>query len=91
MKYQILEAFESFELSVDAVGNTYTKNQARHNLFTKNPKSSELNEARSEIFHSAVTKLLYICKRERPDIELTISYLTTRVSKSTENDWVKLK
>ena len=36
-------------------------------------------------------KLLYIEKRARPDIEMAISYLTTRVNKSDVDDWKKLK
>ena len=36
-------------------------------------------------------KLLFIMKRGRPDVETTISYLMTRVSKSNEKDWEKLK
>ena len=38
-----------------------------------------------------VAKFFYIYKRDRPDIEPTILYLNTRVSKSTENGWAKLK
>ena len=36
-------------------------------------------------------KLLYLEKRARPDIETAISFLTTRVDKSDEDDWKKLK
>ena len=53
--------------------------------------SKELDEARSEIFYSVTAKLLFIMKRAKPDIETTISYLMTRVSKSNEKDWEKLK
>ena len=38
-----------------------------------------------------VAKLLYIAKRARPDIETAIAFLCTRVSKSTMNNWLKLK
>ena len=34
---------------------------------------------------------MYICQRARPDIMTTIAFLCTRVSKSTEQDWDKLK
>eukprot|EP01040_Poterioochromonas_malhamensis_P013796 gene13796-15214_t len=53
--------------------------------------SSELDPKRKEIFHSVVAKLLYISKRTRPDILTAISFLTTRVTKSTERDWSKLQ
>lgn len=47
--------------------------------------------ARREIFHSVTAKLLYVSHRGRLDIELPIAFLCTRVSKSTEQDWGKLK
>ena len=50
-----------------------------------------MSEERMEIFHHIVAKLLYVSKRARVDIDLTVSFLCTRVSKSTEEDWVKLK
>ena len=54
-------------------------------------KSVELNEEKSELFHSIVAKLLYERKRARPDVETVVAYICTRVSKSTEDDWVKLR
>ena len=35
--------------------------------------------------------MLYIEKRARPNLELVTSFLTTRVSQPTEEDWKKLK
>ena len=35
--------------------------------------------------------MLHITKRARPDVEPTVAFLCTRVSKSTEEDWLKLK
>ena len=37
-----------------------------------------------------VAKLLYLCKRGRPDIEPTVAFLCTRVAKSDVEDWKKL-
>ena len=53
--------------------------------------SNNSNEEKSDIFHSVVAKLLYITKRARPDIETAVYYLCTCVSKSTEDDWGKLR
>ena len=50
-----------------------------------------MNNQKSEIFHFFVAKLLYITKRARLDIEITVSYLCTRVSKSTQDDWKRLR
>jgi hypothetical protein len=38
-----------------------------------------------------VARLLYLAKRTRPDILLTVSFLTTRVQAPTEQDMVKLE
>ena len=36
-------------------------------------------------------KMLYICIRARLDVKLGVAFLCTRVSKSTEQDWAKLR
>ena len=63
---------------------------ANKNIFNTSQDLCELNIEKSEIFHSVVAKLLYITKRAQPDIETIVSYLCTRVSKSTDDDWKKL-
>ena len=35
-------------------------------------------------------KMMFLCKRARPDIEPGVSFLSTRTTKSDESDWVKL-
>ena len=88
MRDQIKEAFDTFGEDLDDTVST----PANKNLFTTyDGESPGLNEEKSEVFHSVVAKLLFIMKRGKPDIETTISYLMTRVSKSNEKDWEKLK
>ena len=60
-------------------------------LWQVNDDAEQLNQDQSEIFHSVTAELLYLTKRSRPDIEPTVSFLTTRVSKSNVDDWKKLK
>ena len=57
---------------------------AKGDLFKIDMPSKALNEDKSEIFHRIVSKLLFVSKRTRLDIELTISFLCTRASKSTD-------
>ena len=88
MRDQIQEAFDTFGEELDH----NVSSPANKNLFsTYDGVSTELDENRSEIFHSVVAKILFIMKRGRPDVETAISYLMTRVSKSNEKDWEKLK
>jgi Reverse transcriptase (RNA-dependent DNA polymerase) len=63
---------------------------AKHDLFVIDETSEKLSPVRSELFHRLVAKLLYLSKRSRPDIQLAVAFLTTRVSCSTEEDWLKL-
>ena len=63
---------------------------ALSNLFEKCESPKFLMPDESDVFHSVVQKLLYICKRARPDIEPALSFLCTRVSKPTPDDKEKL-
>ena len=37
-----------------------------------------------------MAKLLFLCKRDRPDVQVPVALLTTRVKKPTLDDWKKL-
>ena len=50
----------------------------------------KLPEERADIYHTMVTKGLFLCKRARPDIQTTIAVLCTRVKGPNEADWGKL-
>jgi hypothetical protein len=64
---------------------------AQRNLFEIDETSKKLSTDKSDLYHHIVAKLLYVSKRCRLDIQLTIGFLCTRVSCSTEQDWAKLK
>ena len=46
---------------------------------------------KTDEFHLVTAKLLHISKRSRPNADTLVAYLTTRVTKSTNYDWYKLK
>jgi hypothetical protein len=51
---------------------------AMNNLFrTRDGENPRVSVKRAAVFHATVTKLLFVAKRARPDILLTISFLTT--------------
>ena len=60
-------------------------------MFDVNEQCKKLCKKRADIFHLTVATLLFIGKRSRPDIETTVAFLTTRVSKSDDDDLKKLK
>ena len=82
MKEFVKETIGSFGEDTSHGASTRAKN----NLFDINENPPTLSEERSKLFHYCVTKLLYASTRCRLDIQLTISFLYTRVSCSTEQD-----
>jgi len=70
---------------------TPVKTPALPDLFEVDADSPRLDKHRSEDFHSCTAKLLFLSKRTRPDICVAVSFLTSRVQESTEQDMGKLK
>ena len=50
-----------------------------------------LDVKEKEISHACVAKSLYVSKRYRLDVQLPISFVSSRVTKLTEQDWLNLK
>ena len=86
MTKQLKEVIDVFEACGDVAPGGVTSCAAAH-LFEVREDAEQLNEEKSEIYHSLVAKLLYIMKRARPDIKTAISFLSRRVSKSDMDDW----
>jgi hypothetical protein len=63
---------------------------AANNLFLVNPGCDKLNQVDAALYHHLTTKLLYLSKRSRPDLLLTVSFLTKRVIQPDLDDWKKL-
>ena len=71
------------------LNNRITKTPATENIFSID-ESPRLDEQRAAILHTYVAKCLFLCKRARPDIQVPVAFLTTRVKEPTEQDWYKL-
>ena len=67
-----------------------SKTPANEKLFKVNEKSQKLKKEKAELFHTMVAKGLFLSKRSRPDIQMTIAFLCTRVRDPTMEDWYKL-
>lgn len=63
---------------------------AANYLFQTNPNATKLDDAKADEYHHLVAKLLYLCKRTRPDIMTAVAFLTTRVSSPDCDDYNKL-
>ncbi len=64
---------------------------AAQHLFDVNPNSTKLGQENSDLFHATVAKLLFLCKRARPDIHTVVAFLTTRVVSPDTDDYAKLR
>lgn len=63
---------------------------ADEKLFYDHGDGKILNPSTSKKFHKTVAKLLYLCKRSRLDIALSVHYLYTKVRAPSQNDIHKL-
>ena len=63
---------------------------AKSKLFNVHETSPRLNRAEADEFHSMMAQLLFAAKRARPDIQVAVACLCTRVREPTEDDYLKL-
>ena len=63
---------------------------AAHHLFDIAEYSTKISQSDSDIFHHFVAKLLYLSNRAHPDIQISVSFLCTRVRGPDTNDHKKL-
>ena len=88
MKDQLKEAIEAFG---EDLGEGKVVSPAGKSLMMVDDNDIDLDKRKHEIFHSVVAKLLFIMKRARPDLDTSVAFLCTRVTKSKEGDWKKLR
>ena len=71
----VKEIMEKFPEPITKTSNTCAANH----LMMVNINGKKLDKRRAEFFHRYVAKLLFLRKRGRPEIQITIAFLTTRV------------
>jgi len=71
-------------------GRGQARTPAANDLFKVNDTEMQLPKDQSDLFHTLTAQLLFLCKRIRPDLQVAVAFLCTRVHKSTEADWRKL-
>ena len=87
MKQYAKDAIDEFPELINKSGNT----PATEHLFEVDENAQLLDKKEKEIFHRIVAKLLFLCKRARPDISVAIAFLTSRTTCSDVDDWKKLR
>ena len=86
MRDQVSEIIQEFSENLSGT----VSSPAKRTLMDVNDEDELLNISKADEFHSVVAKLLYLEKRGRPDLEPTVAFLSTRVSKPNITDWRKL-
>jgi hypothetical protein len=88
MRDYLIEAIQESSLSI----TTTVPTPAAKDLFYIDSLSPLLPKTSTEVFHSVVVaKLLYVALRGRMDLLLATVFLTTRVSRATQQDLAKLR
>ena len=73
----------------DEMDGTATTPAAAH-LFQMRGNSVALGNQKKDFLHTTVAKLLFLCKRDRPDLQTAVNFLCTRVREPTSDDQNKL-
>jgi hypothetical protein len=81
---------ETIEKFPENIEGSVSSPAAAH-LFEINDQATKLEDERAQLFHTIVAKLLWICKRSRPDIHTAIAFLSRRTKEPDEDDWKKLR
>lgn len=63
------------------------KTPATSQLFPINQDCTKLTEKKAQLFHHLVTKLLYLCRCTRQDIQTAVAFLCTRVKNPDTDDY----
>ncbi|KAI2499082.1 Reverse transcriptase (RNA-dependent DNA polymerase) [Fragilaria crotonensis] len=77
------------ELPVDFNGTA--PNPASPKLFDVDPIAAQLPKNLATLFHHNAAKLLFLCKRARPDVQTATAFLCTRVKGPDSDDYKKLR
>ena len=72
------------------LGRGQARTPAANDLFKLCDTEKKLPDHQSDMFHSLTAQLLFLCKRSRPDLQVAIAFLCTRVQEPTMQDWKKL-
>ena len=86
--YDFLE--DILEDAPEDMNGTNARTPAKSNLFTVDPTSKLLNVKEADAFHRRTARLLFAAKRARPDIQVAVAYLCTRVKAPDQSDYAKL-
>jgi hypothetical protein len=91
VKFSMIDYVQNMLNSLPEDMNGESVTPASNHLFEVNPNASKLDESKCDMFHHNTAKLLFLCKRARPDTQTTVAFLCTRVQYPDVDDYQKLR
>ena len=82
MEDYFLEIIEDFPEEISAMSKT----PAAKYLFKVDEETPKIDEQKADIYHTTISKSLFLCKRTRPDIQVVVAFLLTRVTEPDKDD-----
>ena len=86
----MIEYIDNILKDMPAEFDGYAATPAANHLFMVNEDATKLDEDKADMFHHNVAKLLFLCKRARPDIQTAVAFLCTRVKGPDTDNYKKL-
>jgi hypothetical protein len=90
VKFTMYDYLEDILEEMPADMNGTAPTPASDNLFDVDNDSPPLNVKEADFFHRTTARLLFAAKRARPDLQVAVAYLCTRVKSPNQSDYRKL-
>ena len=73
------------------IGESISVTPAADHLFTVDTETgTKIDAGLKVIFHTNIAKLMFLSKRTRPDVQIPVAFLCTRVKEPDRDNWKKL-
>ena len=80
MANHLKSAIETYKTGLGMISKKLPSTPGKADMFNNGKETDQLNDKESEIFHTAMAKLLHVCKQARLGIKPVVAYLCTQVS-----------
>jgi hypothetical protein len=90
VKFTMIDYLEDILSEMPSDMEGVARTPAQDDLFTIDEQSPLLNERDADFYHRTTARLLFAAKRARPDLQVAVAYMCTRVKAPTVSDYHKL-
>jgi hypothetical protein len=90
VKFTMFDYLEDILSEMPSDMEGIARTPAQDNLFTIDEQSPLLSDKDADFYHRTTARLLFAAKRARPDLQVAVAYMCTRVKAPTVSDYHKL-